>query len=104
MMNEVYQMAQKLCADLERNYNECSPNSHNPRKFVIEAGRKYLKIVMCDTNGTGRSVHAFVDKVNGDLYKAASWQAPAKGVRFNLLTSYPTLSGADWAGGYLYIR
>jgi HKD family nuclease len=104
MNNEVLNLAEKLCTDLEKNYREYSPNSVIGRKFHIEAGRKYLKVVMTDGNGTSASVHAFVDKSNGDLYKAASWNAPAKGVRFNLLTNYPVLTGADWAGGYLYIR
>ena len=56
-------------------------------KFVIESGRKYHKIIMEVPNNNrppSRSVHAFVDKKSGDLYKAASFKAPAKHVRFNL--------------------
>jgi hypothetical protein len=55
-----------------------------------------------------RSVHAFVDKKNGDLYMAKSWKSPAKGVRFNLFSDIEKLRemgktyGAMWAGGYLY--
>ena len=72
--------------------------------FFIEEGRKYLKIVM-DARGS-KSVHAFIDKKTGEVYKPASWKAPAKHVRFNLL-SIPSreecLSKADWSGGYLYM-
>lgn len=75
-------------------------------KFYIDEGRKYYKIIM-ETDGGSRSIHAFVDKKTGDVYKAASFKAPAKGVRFNLLIITDRewlLENADWAGGYLYRR
>ena len=77
-------------------------------EFVIETGRKYHKIIMVVPNGdrpASRSVHAFVDKKTGELYKAASFKAPAKGVRFDLRVITDRewlLENADWAGGYLY--
>lgn len=74
-------------------------------RFSVEVdnGRKYYKIVQ--VNRGQRSVHAFVDKETGDLYKAASWNAPAKGIRFNLLRDMENLSRvATWSGGYLYSR
>ena len=73
--------------------------------YIIESGRKYHKIVM-DGNGS-RSVHAFVDKKTGEVYKSASWKAPAKGVRYDLRIISQRewlLENADWAGGYLYAR
>ena len=79
-------------------------------KFVIESGRKYHKIVMevpNDNRPPSRSVHAFVDRTTGDVYKPASFKAPAKHVRFNLLLINDRewlLENADWAGGYLYMR
>ena len=73
--------------------------------FYPETGRKYHKIVM---NAAGsRSVHAFVDKKTGSVYKAASWRGPAKGERCNLLIIKErewALSNADWAGSWLYLR
>ena len=71
--------------------------------FFIKEGRKYLKIVM-SAQGS-ESVHAFVDKKTGEVYKAASYKGPAKGVRFDL--NIPEhrawlLENADWAGSYLY--
>lgn len=74
-------------------------------EFYIESGRKYHKIIMRDRNS--RSVHCFVDKKTGDVYKSASWKAPAKGVRYNLLddkSREECYARADWAGGYLYNR
>ena len=74
-------------------------------KFYIEEGRKYHKIIM-DAHGS-RSVHAFVDKKTGEVYKSASYKAPAKGVRYDLRIISQRewlLQHADWAGGYLYAR
>ena len=74
--------------------------------YIAEGGRKYHKIVMEYENGQ-RSVHAFVDKKTGEVYKPASFKAPAKHVRYNLLVIKERewlLEHADWAGGYLYAR
>ena len=73
--------------------------------FYPETGRKYHKIIM-DGSGS-RSVHAFVDKKTGEVYKSASWKAPAKGVRYDLRIISQRewlMENADWAGGYLYAR
>ena len=75
-------------------------------KFYIESGRKYHKIVM-ETESGSKSVHAFVDKKTGEVYKPASYKAPAKIVRYNLLmieSREECFARADWAGGYLYVR
>jgi len=70
------------------------------------SGRKYHKIFMC-CNGKRDSIHAFIDKKTGDVFKPASVKAPAKHARYNLL-SIPSredcFARADWAGGYLYLR
>tara|TARA_B100000745_G_scaffold192726_1_gene126740 strand:- start:9470 stop:9802 length:333 start_codon:yes stop_codon:yes gene_type:complete len=54
--------------------------------YVISAqpGRKYIKIVKTDKDGSGRSVHHFVNRETGDILKAASWKKPAKGIRGNI--------------------
>ena len=98
-----------LCEALEFDFIRRAPNS-TPYKFYIESGRKYHKIIMEVPNNNrppSRSVHAFVDKKTGDVYKAASFKAPAKHVRFNLCIISDRewlLENADWAGGYLYMR
>ena len=83
---------------------EALKNGEDTYKFIIESGRKYHKIIMVTESGS-RSVHAFVDKKTGELYKSASFKAPAKGVRFDLRIIKErefVLENADWAGGYLY--
>ena len=94
-----------LCDALENDFNRRHPNS-DPYKFSIESGRKYHKIVM-ETESQSRSVHAFVDKKTGEVFKPASFKAPAKIVRYNLLrieSREQCYQRADWAGGYLYVR
>jgi hypothetical protein len=92
-----------LCEALRHDF-ECK-YERTGYEFYPETGRKYHKIVM-DGNGS-RSVHAFVDKKTGEVYKSASWKAPAKGVRYDLRIISQRewlLENADWAGGYLYAR
>jgi len=79
-------------------------------KFYIESGRKYHKIIMeipNENRDPSRSVHAFVDKKTGEVYKPASFKAPAKIVRYDLRIIEQRewlLENADWAGGYLYMK
>ena len=81
-------------------------------EFIIESGRKYHKIIMVIDDGPNRigpsrSVHAFVDKKTGEVYKSSSWKSPAKGVRYDLRIIEQRewlLQNADWASSYLYAR
>jgi hypothetical protein len=88
-----------LCEALRHN----GPDGYD---FYPETGRKYHKLIMVDSGGS-RSVHAFVDKKTGEVYKSASWKSPAKGVRYDLRLIEQRewlLEHADWAGGYLYAK
>ena len=70
------------------------------------SGRKYHKVFM-HIGDRRDSIHAFIDKKTGEVYKPASIKAPAKHVRYNLLlieSREECLARADWAGGYLYLR
>ena len=80
-------------------------------EFIIESGRKYHKIIMVIDNGMdrspSRSVHAFIDKKTGEIYKSSSWKSPAKGVRYDLriISQREWLfQNADWASAYLYAK
>ena len=99
--------------------NEINEGTANLNRFVSYEGRKYIKIVMQEYQEYNEyypnrevgyrdgSVHAFVDKKTGDVYKPAGYNKPAKHVRFNLLddNSYEEcIHQASWAGGYLYMR
>ena len=56
--------------------------THEAPTFEYTVGRKYFKIVRVDNQV---SVHCFVNVENGDVLKAASWNAPAKHARGNIL-------------------
>ena len=91
--------------DYHKNAIEALKNGESDYDFFIEEGRKYFKIVM-DARGS-QSVHAFVDRKTGEVYKAASFKAPAKHVRFDLRIIEQrewVLENCDWSGGYLYMK
>ena len=92
----------------------------NLYKFVFKTGKKFHKVYFLQyeeandfynrkAGYTAGSVHCFIDKQTGEVYKPASWKAPAKIVRFDLrlikdrefLFNWKNLS---WAGGHLYMR
>jgi hypothetical protein len=50
------------------------------RTFSAEIGRKFIKIVVANGTHKSRSVYCFLD-MDGNIYKAATWKAPAKHVR-----------------------
>ena len=89
-------------------HNACITDLKNGNcgyEFYPETGRKYHKIIMI-ANGS-RSVHAFIDKKTGSVYKSASWKAPAKGIRYDLRIIEQRewlFENADWTGGYLYAK
>ena len=93
----------------------------NSVTFKPCGGRKYIKVkyftdkyetnwetmekkVLVDKNG---SIHCFVDRTTGDIYKPQTWRAPyTKGkncVRGNIYDS-STFEKTDMHGGWLYAR
>ena len=92
-----------LCDALQESYQRQHPLGKN-YSYALISGRKYHKVMQC-VNGETESVHCFIDRKSGEVYKAASYKAPAKGVRFNLNIIKErefVLENCDWAGGYLY--
>ena len=92
-------------SDRIEEYLDALNDNDSQHFFTPVAGRKYVKIV-CTYFGS-RSVHAFVDKKTGDVYKPASWNAPAKHVRYNLMNEQSRnecFRLCDPYGGYLYLR
>ena len=95
-----------LCDALQADYQSRYQSRPNYTWAVDSSGRKYHKVFMY-INGQRDSIHAFIDKKTGDVFKPASIKAPAKGVRYNMLnmkSRQEMFERADWAGSYLYIR
>ena len=96
--------------------DEIENGTANLMKFKIKTGKKFYKIVQMEFDTFQNrneyregSVHAFVNKETGQVYKPASWKAPAKHVRYDMriikereFLFNPNNTG--WAGGYLYLR
>jgi len=92
----------------------------NLYKFDYQVGKKYIKVFNLQYSEASDyynrpagyragSVTAFIDKQTGEVYKPASWKAPAKHVRFDLrlIKDREFLhnpKNVDWAGGHLYMR
>ena len=136
LSERVLDWTQTYCESLTENYKQHSISMHqtftsewskeqldainngtaNLTNFVIKNGRKYYKIMQREfdtfqdrNEWREGSVHAFVDKNTGEVFKPASYNAPAKHVRYDLRVINdraklhdPTYTG--WAGGYLYMR
>ena len=92
----------------------------NLYKFDYKIGKKFIKVFNLQYQESNDyynrkagyragSVTAFIDKNTGEVYKPASWKAPAKHVRFDLriIREREYLlnpKNCDWAGGHLYMR
>ena len=77
-------------------------------QWEYEVGRKYIKVWSYLTvNGErerGRSCIMFVDKNTGDVYKSATYKAPAKGIRFQIEQLVDNPDICDQYGSFLYRR
>ena len=99
---------------------EIENGTANLYKFDYQVGKKYIKVFNLQYEEAneyyGRkggyragSVTAFIDKNTGEVYKPASWKAPAKHVRYDLriIKEREFLhnpKNVDWAGGHLYMK
>ena len=81
-------------------------------KFRLSEGKKYWKVIQQNPNSEGgysdASVVAFIS-FKGEVFKPASWKAPAKGVRFDFRNMKERALALDpdkaqWSGGSLYYR
>ena len=77
---------------------------NNWKTLDWHVGPKFVKVTTKSPNKDcrGESAYMFIDRINGDVYKPASWSARAKGVRANIDKLDPTqLNGS---GAFLYRR
>ena len=61
----------------------------------VKFGRRFVKVIR------GRSVYAFIELGSGDIYKPASWRAPAKHVRGNIFNDNPLAGTGIYGVDYL---
>tara|TARA_R100001594_G_scaffold108551_3_gene143293 strand:+ start:12628 stop:13080 length:453 start_codon:yes stop_codon:yes gene_type:complete len=108
-VEELKDRVKQLCDKLHMNLTNRFPRLQDDYSFTYTVGKRYIKIIEITgktSNHISRSVHAFVDRNTGDVYKPAGWAAPTKHVRYNLLNEKSfkkCLEKADHCGGYLYM-
>lgn len=91
--------AQRLAEGLTEKFKDESPFAN--KVFVVRPGRKFDKVAQhMPDRPDSQSVHCFVEKSTGHVFKAEGWNRPAKGVRYE--TWKDALTAADVYGGYLY--
>lgn len=84
-------------------------------EFYVDYGKKYDRILqrtVYSSHTSGGSVHAFIERSNGKLIKAATYKAPQKdrdGLAYRYDLSTPegfqkALDASDPYGSYLYKR
>jgi hypothetical protein len=102
MQNTHIDLINEWCNVLEIKTNKDTPTP-NKTYFWFKINKKYTRIVKVDGWDHTETVHAFVDNKTLDIYKPASWNTPADGARYNLITTYDELlNDCEWTGGYLY--
>jgi len=63
-------------------------------KITFSEAKKYYKVWYHPLPSTSKSIHCFVEIATGNIFKPASWTAPAKGIRGNINNEkMPLLSG-----------
>jgi len=116
----------KFCEKLTENVKpEVDRFNHmHSVRFGVGGGRKYIKVESFQKNwqtdynddgtitktivgGEKGSIHCFVERTTGDIYKPATWRAPfTKGkncIRGNIYDS-SSFQKTDLHGGWLYAR
>ena len=114
---------EKFCNKLEENVKPyvAKFNHMDSVTFRADGGVKYIKVKSFQVNietdyetgqkrlvgGLRGSIHCFVEKTTGDIYKPAGWKTPyTKGnncVRGNIY-DMSTFEKTDLHGGWLYAR
>ena len=68
-------------------------------EIMVTKLRRYLRVEKVRRNNEAdRSVYAFIDPENGDIYKAESWSRPAAKVRGNLYEPDNGFGCLNWHG------
>ena len=115
-MNRFCEKLTENCQDYVEKFNHM-----DSVRFSVDGGVKYIKVksfqVNIDTNhetgvktlvgGERGSIHCFVEKSTGDIFKPAGWKAPyTKGnnaIRGNIYDK-STFQKTDMHGGWLYAK
>ncbi len=85
-------------ADQQKYYQTRFPSLNVPA-ISLEFGSKFIRVVLTDIGSNHSSrVFCFIEKATGNVLKSATYKAPAKGVRGNILAHDPSKYGVNTYG------
>lgn len=99
--NKLQNILNKMNNHMATYYRECDVFSDDADTWIerstytTSVGRKYVKIIR------EGAVVAFIDRNTGDIFKPATWQAPAKGVRGNLFSAHDGMEALNFSSNGL---
>lgn len=101
---DVVDALEKYCEILQSAINKAYEEiPHLADKVTVTWGTKFYKVVK--EGQYQKSVHAFIDRKTGQLYKPAGWAAPSKTTNYNIVDDIAQLEvDVEPYGGYLYKR
>lgn len=80
------------------------------REFSVTStvGPKYTKVFRCEISHDGKQgppcIVAFIDAATGDIFKPATYKAPAKHARGNINSQFNGMEAIGTAGNVNYMR
>lgn len=81
------------CGRARAQYSDNYPRLH------LVVGKRFAKIVETKSSGGQQGVFGFIEISSGDIYKAASWNSPAKNfTRGNINDDKQGLGRVKWTG------
>jgi hypothetical protein len=89
---------------LNKYYVEAKLTNLTVSKIEVNKGRRFMKVIRSEVDGSSKSVHSFVEIETGNIYKAASWKQPELNhVRANIYNYDSLVNGVNWCGAN-YLR
>jgi hypothetical protein len=77
-------------------------------KVIATEAKKYFKVYRVEVQNDGKDgsphILAFVDKTTGDIFKPATYKAPAKHARGNVLSNQNGMEAIDRSGFVHYLK
>jgi hypothetical protein len=79
-------------------------------EIIVTEGKRFFKVIRKEANKYGvksyerQIIIAFVDKNTGEIFKPATWSAPAKHVRGNVNSSQNGMEAINSQGFVRYLK
>jgi len=98
---KIKEAIESLKNDCQKMLDDNYKDNVNKPTLSISYGKKYAKLISKNQFSAGGSAWCFIDITNGDILKTASWNAPAKHARGNVLNDNRMKSVSPFGAVYL---